>query len=44
LSVAAHEATGRVAAGTFDGEIRLWQLADGKPLLNFPAAPGYVKK
>jgi DNA-binding beta-propeller fold protein YncE len=44
LSAAVHEATGRVAAGTFDGEIRLWQLADGKPLLNFPAAPGYVKK
>jgi hypothetical protein len=44
LSAAAHEATGRVAAGTFDGEIRLWQLADGKPLLNFFAAPGFVKK
>jgi len=44
LSVAVHEPTGRVAAGTFDGEIRLWQLADGKPLLNFHAAPGFVKK
>ena len=44
LSVAAHDATGRVAAGTFDGEIRLWQLADGKPLVNFYAAPGFVKK
>jgi dipeptidyl aminopeptidase/acylaminoacyl peptidase/mono/diheme cytochrome c family protein len=44
LSVAAHDATGRVAAGTFDGEVRLWQLADGKPLLNFYAAPGFVKK
>jgi hypothetical protein len=44
LSVAAHEASGRVAAGTFDGEVRIWQLSDGKPLLNFPAAPGYVKK
>lgn len=44
LSVAAHEATGRVAAGTFDGEIRLWNLADGAPLLNFHAAPGFVKK
>jgi dipeptidyl aminopeptidase/acylaminoacyl peptidase len=44
LSVAAHDATGKVAAGTFDGEIRLWALADGKPLLNFYAAPGYVKK
>lgn len=44
LSVALHEATGRVAAGTFDGEIRLWQLADAKPLLNFFAAPGFVKK
>jgi WD40 repeat protein len=44
LSAAAHEATGRVAGGTFDGEIRLWQLSDGKPLVNFYAAPGYVKK
>ncbi len=43
LSAAAHEATGRVAAGTFAGEIRTWQLADGKSLLNFLAAPGYVK-
>jgi WD40 repeat protein len=40
LSVAVHEPTGRVAAGTFNGEIRLWQLSDGKPLLNFPATPG----
>jgi hypothetical protein len=40
LSAAVHEGTDRVAAGTFDGEIRIWQLSEGKPLLNFTAAPG----
>jgi hypothetical protein len=44
LSAAAHDATGRVAAGTFDGEVRIWQLADAKPVVSFFAAPGYVKK
>lgn len=43
LSAAFHESTQRAATGTFDGELRLWNLADGKQLLAFPAAPGFKK-
>jgi WD40 repeat protein len=31
----------QAATGAFDGEIRLWDLAEGKPIRNFIAAPGY---
>jgi WD40 repeat protein len=30
-----------VAAGSWNGEVRLWNLADGKPLRTIVAAPGY---
>ncbi|MFI5458181.1 MAG: c-type cytochrome domain-containing protein [Isosphaerales bacterium] len=30
-----------VASGSWDGEVRLWNLADGKPLRTIIAAPGY---
>ena len=30
-----------VASGSWDGDVRLWNLADGKPIRNFIAAPGY---
>ena len=30
-----------VASGSWDGEVRLWNLADGKLLRNIIAAPGY---
>ena len=30
-----------VASGSWDGEVRLWNLADGKPLRTILAAPGY---
>ena len=43
LSVAVHAATDRIAAGTFDGEIRVWRLSDGQPIINFLAAPGLKK-
>ncbi|MEZ6139904.1 MAG: c-type cytochrome domain-containing protein [Zavarzinella sp.] len=33
-----------VAAGGYDGEVKIWQVADGKETLSFIAAPGYVKK
>jgi WD40 repeat protein len=30
-----------IASGSWDGDVRLWNLADGKPIRNFFAAPGY---
>ena len=33
--------TGRVAAGSFSGEIRVWNAEDGAQLSQFVAAPGY---
>jgi WD40 repeat protein len=30
-----------VASGSWDGEVRLWNLADGKPLRTIIAAPGF---
>ena len=30
-----------LASGAWDGELRLWNVEDGKSLLAFPAAPGY---
>ena len=30
-----------IATGSWDGEVRLWNIADGKPIRNFIAAPGY---
>jgi hypothetical protein len=30
-----------VASGSWDGEVRLWNLADGKALRTIIAAPGY---
>jgi WD40 repeat protein len=36
-----HAKSGRVAAGSYSGEVRVWNLADGATVLNFIAAPGY---
>ncbi len=36
-------ATNRLATGAFDGEIRVWNVTDGKNLVKFVAAPGYKK-
>jgi WD40 repeat protein len=33
-----------VASGSWDGEVRLWNIADGKPLRTIVAAPGYKSK
>jgi hypothetical protein len=30
-----------VAAGGYGGEVRVWALADGKPVGAFNASPGY---
>ena len=31
----------RLASGSYDGEVRIWNLDDGKSLTSFIAAPGY---
>jgi WD40 repeat protein len=41
LSVAHHAQTNRVAAGSFDGRVIVWNVADGNVISNFLAAPGY---
>lgn len=42
LSAAYHDGTKRIAAGTFDGQVIVWNAEDGKQLLSFAAAPGFV--
>lgn len=41
-SVAFNPATKKLATGSWDGEIRLWNADDAKGLLTFVAAPGYA--
>ena len=36
-----HPKAKRLATGSFDGEVRLWNTEDGSPLVIFTAAPGY---
>jgi WD40 repeat protein len=40
-AVAFHERTGRLASGSFDGEVRVWDAETGAAVTNFIAAPGY---
>ena len=40
-SVAVHPATQRIAAGSYDGNVAIWNLLDGKLVRNFVASPGY---
>ncbi|HEX7378932.1 MAG TPA: c-type cytochrome domain-containing protein [Pirellulales bacterium] len=40
-SLAFNEPTQRLATGSFDGEVRVWNLADGKQVTAFKAAPGF---
>lgn len=40
-SVAVHGDSHRVAAGSYNGEVRIWNVDDGKEVLKFLAAPGY---
>lgn len=40
-SVDFHAGTKKVASGSHDGEVRIWNAEDGKELLKFIAAPGY---
>jgi hypothetical protein len=34
----------RVAGGCYNGEVRVWNIDDGKPVATFVAAPGYSPK
>lgn len=43
-SVGVHTGSKRVAAGSYTGEVRIWNLDDGKEVLKFVAAPGSEKK
>ena len=40
-SVAVHPGSKRIAAGSYNGEVRIWNLEDAKEALTFIAAPGY---
>lgn len=40
ISSSFHDASGRLATGGFNGEIRVWNIADGKQVATFVAAPG----
>src|SRR5204862_158004 len=40
LTAAAHPGTQRLAVGTFDGQVTIWNTADGKQIVRFLAAPG----
>jgi WD40 repeat protein len=39
-ALAVHEATGRLASGSHDGEVRIWNAATGELLLSFIGSPG----
>lgn len=41
LATAFHPGTQRIASGGHDGEVRIWNAEDGKPLVTFLAAPGF---
>ncbi len=42
-SVAVHPEAKRVVAGSYNGEVRIWNLDDAKELVKFVAAPGMNK-
>ena len=40
-SIAFNPATKKLATGSWDGEVRVWNAEDAKGLVNFVAAPGF---
>ncbi len=41
-TLAFHPGTGRVASGSFAGEVQVWNAEDGSAVTSFIAAPGYT--
>jgi hypothetical protein len=41
-SLAYHDAAKRLATGSYDGEVRVWNSEDGAVVASFKAAPGYT--
>ncbi len=42
LSCAVHIPTGKIAGGSFSGEVKIWKLDDGSLLKEFRASPGWT--
>lgn len=42
FAMAFHPATGRLATGSFDGQVRIWNAEDGAAIVAFTAAPGFT--
>ena len=42
LSAALHAGTKRIAGGTFDGQVFVWNAEDGKVVTSLYAAPGFT--
>jgi WD40 repeat protein len=38
-SLSVHDASGRLASGSYDGEVRIWNIGDGALIRKFTAAP-----
>ena len=41
-SLAYHDGSKRLATGSYDGEVKVWNTDDGKAVASFKAAPGYT--
>ncbi len=43
FALACHEGTRRLASGSFDGEVRVWNVDDGTVIHAFTASPGFAR-